>query len=118
MAENNDVFGARTELQSSGGSGVLYRIQKLEEDGIAEVSRLPYSIKVLLEAALRQQPFRDQFDNLAGLVSLTTDSNFGLTFEIFAYNLVGNLRDNLPDDVTAEAVESAVGSLRRSFPLS
>ncbi len=54
MAENNDVFGARTELQSSGGSGVLYRIQKLEEDGIAEVSRLPYSIKVLLEAALRQ----------------------------------------------------------------
>ena len=71
-----------------------------------------------MESALRQQPFRDQFDNLAGLVSLTTDSNFGLTFEIFAYNLVGNLCDNLPDDVTAEAVESAVGSLRRSFPLS
>ena len=54
MAENNDVFGARAALQSSGGSGTFYRIQKLEEDGIAEVSRLPYSIKVLLEAALRQ----------------------------------------------------------------
>ena len=52
--ERNDEFGARTELQSSGGSGVLYRIQKLEEDGVAEVSRLPYSIKILLEAALRQ----------------------------------------------------------------
>ena len=76
------------------------------------------SVAEQMESALRQQPFRDQFDNLAGLVSLTTDSNFGLTFEIFAYNLVGNLRDNLPDDVTAEAVESAVGSLRRSFPLS
>ena len=50
----NDEFGARCELQCSGGSGVLYRIQKLAEDGVAEVSRLPYSIKILLEAALRQ----------------------------------------------------------------
>ena len=54
MTERNDEFGARTRLESSGGSGVLYRIQKLAEDGVAEVSRLPYSIKILLEAALRQ----------------------------------------------------------------
>ena len=54
MTERNDEFGARTRLECSGGSGVLYRIQKLEEDGVAEVSRLPYSIKILLEAALRQ----------------------------------------------------------------
>ena len=54
MTTNNDEFGARTRLECSGGSGVLYRIQKLEEDGVAEVSRLPYSIKILLEAALRQ----------------------------------------------------------------
>ena len=54
MTARNDEFGARTRLESSGGSGVLYRIQKLEEDGVAEVSRLPYSIKILLEAALRQ----------------------------------------------------------------
>ena len=45
MTERNDEFGARTRLECSGGSGVLYRIQKLAEDGIAEVSRLPYSIK-------------------------------------------------------------------------
>ena len=54
MTTNNDEFGARTRLQCSGGSGFLYRMQKLEEDGIAAVSRLPYSIKILLEAALRQ----------------------------------------------------------------
>ena len=54
MTANNDEFGARTRLECSGGSGVLYRIQKLEEEGVAEVSRLPYSIKILLEAALRQ----------------------------------------------------------------
>ena len=54
MTDDKDVFGARTELQTNGGTGAIYRIQKLEEDGIAQVSRLPYSIKVLLEAALRQ----------------------------------------------------------------
>ena len=54
MAANNDEFGARTELESSSGSGAIYRIEKLQEDGIAEVGRLPYSIKILLEAALRQ----------------------------------------------------------------
>ena len=54
MTTHNDEFGARTRLECSGGSGVLYRIQTLEEEGIAEVSWLPYSIKILLEAALRQ----------------------------------------------------------------
>ena len=54
MADTQDVFDARSTVKVAGGEGVAYRIQKLEEDGIAAVSRLPYSIKVLLEAALRQ----------------------------------------------------------------
>ncbi len=55
MAHNDkDTFGARTTVTVGGTQGTLYRIEKLEEDGIAEVSRLPYSIKILLEAALRQ----------------------------------------------------------------
>jgi len=32
----------------------FYRINTLEEDGVGNVSRLPYSIKVLLEAAVRE----------------------------------------------------------------
>ncbi|MFH1568351.1 MAG: aconitate hydratase AcnA, partial [Gemmatimonadota bacterium] len=54
MAQQQDLFGARTTVKTKGGEGIAYRIQKLEEDGIAAVSRLPYSIKILLEAALRQ----------------------------------------------------------------
>ena len=54
MTDSNNVFGARTTLQAGSESGAIYRIQKLEEDGIASVGRLPFSIKVLLEAALRQ----------------------------------------------------------------
>ena len=54
MADTNDVFGTRTTVRAAGGDGIIYGIKKLEEDGIAAVDRLPYSIKVLLEAALRQ----------------------------------------------------------------
>ena len=54
MVDTKDVFGARSTMKVGEAEGTIYRIQKLEEDGIAPVSRLPYSIKVLLEAALRQ----------------------------------------------------------------
>ena len=49
-----NTFGARTTFETGSGPAVMYRLAALEEQGIANVSRLPYSIKVLLEAALRQ----------------------------------------------------------------
>ncbi|MDN4593970.1 aconitate hydratase AcnA [Polycladomyces subterraneus] len=50
----NDVFGVRSQLESGGKSYTYYRLQGLEEQGLGKVSRLPFSIKVLLEAAVRQ----------------------------------------------------------------
>lgn len=50
----NDVFGVRTQLESGGKTYTYYRLQGLEEKGLGKVSRLPFSIKVLLEAAVRQ----------------------------------------------------------------
>ncbi|RME81640.1 MAG: aconitate hydratase AcnA [Caldilineae bacterium] len=49
-----DRFGAKTTFDTGSGTAVMYRLHALEEQGIANISRLPYSIKVLLEAALRQ----------------------------------------------------------------
>ncbi len=46
-------FGARVRFDTGSGPAYMYRINALEEQGIAEVSRLPYSIKVLLENLLR-----------------------------------------------------------------
>ena len=48
-----DVFGARASLQTAGGPAVIYRLDRLEKSGRGAVSRLPFSIKVLLEALLR-----------------------------------------------------------------
>ncbi len=50
----DDPFGSRAVIETSGGPVVLYRLDRLEMQGVGQVSRLPYSIKILLEAALRQ----------------------------------------------------------------
>jgi len=48
-----DPFGARAALNTGGGSAVIYRLESLEKRGLGGISRLPFSIKVLLESVLR-----------------------------------------------------------------
>ncbi|MDX1616881.1 MAG: aconitate hydratase AcnA, partial [Candidatus Promineifilaceae bacterium] len=50
MSERLDYFGARAQL-ADGQS--YYRLGKLIEEGVGEIERLPFSIKILLEAVLR-----------------------------------------------------------------
>ncbi|NOX62353.1 MAG: aconitate hydratase AcnA [Chloroflexi bacterium] len=47
-------FGAKAVFDTGSGPAIIYRLDALEKEGVGHVSRLPYSIKVLLEAALRQ----------------------------------------------------------------
>jgi aconitate hydratase len=49
----SNSFGARTELDTGSGLVRYFRLASLEESGVAKISRLPFTIKVLLEAALR-----------------------------------------------------------------
>ncbi|KMY53855.1 aconitate hydratase [Bacillus sp. FJAT-27231] len=66
---NNDVFNARSSFELDGKRYNYYRLAALEEAGVAKVSRLPYSIKVLLESVLRQHDGyvikKDHVENLA-----------------------------------------------------
>ncbi|MFE1244381.1 aconitate hydratase AcnA [Fictibacillus sp. NPDC058756] len=50
----NDVFNARSTFDVNGKQYSYYRLGALEEAGIGNVSKLPYSVKVLLESVLRQ----------------------------------------------------------------
>ncbi|MFQ5578471.1 MAG: aconitase family protein, partial [Anaerolineae bacterium] len=49
-----NTFGARAGFDTGSGEAYLYRLDKLEKDGLGSVARLPFSIKVLLEALLRE----------------------------------------------------------------
>jgi aconitate hydratase len=48
-----DAFGARAVLDTGDGHAVIYRLERLEKAGLGNISRLPFSIKVLLESVLR-----------------------------------------------------------------
>ncbi|WP_214748280.1 aconitate hydratase AcnA [Exiguobacterium sp. s189] len=64
-----DAFASRTSFEANGQSYDFYRLKKLEEEGLTDISRLPYSIRVLLESVLRQQDGRaitkEHVENLA-----------------------------------------------------
>ncbi len=49
-----DPFGALTSVDLSEGPIETYRIARLEEEGLTQIDRLPFSIRILLENALRQ----------------------------------------------------------------
>jgi aconitate hydratase len=53
MANKLDSFGTRGTFDTGSGSAVIYRLNKLAERGVGHVHNLPFSIKILLENALR-----------------------------------------------------------------
>ncbi len=48
-----NTFGAEATLSTSAGDVKYFRLRKLADDGIGNIDALPYSIRVLLEACLR-----------------------------------------------------------------
>jgi aconitate hydratase len=53
MANTNNPFGAASTLSTQAGEVGLFRLNRLTELGIGHLDKLPFSIKVLLESALR-----------------------------------------------------------------
>ena len=48
-----DTFGTRGTFDTGSGEAVIYRLSKLAAQNIGHIDRLPFSIKILLENALR-----------------------------------------------------------------
>ncbi len=48
-----DLFGTRQSFDTGSGTGFLYSLAALRDQGYEGIDRLPFSIKVLLECALR-----------------------------------------------------------------
>jgi aconitate hydratase len=50
----NDFFNARDVLKVGDKEYMIYRLDALEKAGLTDLKKLPYSIRIVLEAALRQ----------------------------------------------------------------
>ena len=48
-----DPFGARKKVPGVSGSLEMYRLDALQEQGLAELDKIPMTVKVLLENLLR-----------------------------------------------------------------
>src|SRR6185295_8457869 len=53
MATKIDAFGAVATLKSKAGDVKISRLNRLSEQGLGDLDKLPFSIKVLLESCLR-----------------------------------------------------------------
>ncbi len=67
---NQDYFNTRDTLKTAHGEYVFYRLDRLEAQGLTNLARLPFSIRVMLEGVLRQcnekEITRQDVINLAG----------------------------------------------------
>ncbi|MBC8098216.1 MAG: hypothetical protein H7Y11_02125 [Armatimonadetes bacterium] len=59
MSAHLDSFGARSTFDTGSGEAVIYRLNALIEQGVGHVDQLPFSIKLLLENALRHLDERE-----------------------------------------------------------
>ena len=50
---SDNQFGCRIKYENGDGKAVMYSLEKLQKDGIGPVDSLPFSIRILLEQALR-----------------------------------------------------------------
>ncbi|MAS36180.1 MAG: aconitate hydratase AcnA [Anaerolineaceae bacterium] len=53
MSTKVDRFGARGTFATGSGEAVIYRLSALEKQGIGNIAKLPFSMKIMLENALR-----------------------------------------------------------------
>jgi aconitate hydratase len=49
----SDPFSARSTFETGSGPATLYRLRALDDAGVTNTSRLPYSLRMVLEALLR-----------------------------------------------------------------
>ena len=81
---NHNPFGSRSTLDLGDGSATIFSLTALDRQGLAQLDRLPFSIRVLLENALRhcgRGPFtEDQIEALAGWRAEASDAAAEIPF--------------------------------------
>jgi aconitate hydratase len=121
QGKDSDPFGARATLETSEGPVNFYRIEKLEEEGLGDVSRLPISIKVLLESLIRHCDGSEiSRDDVVGLAGWDAGNVAGREFPFKPARVVMQDFTGVPAVVDLAALRSAMvrfkGDPRRINP--
>src|SRR5699024_6043861 len=72
-------YNAKKQLEVNGKTYNYYDLKAVEEAGLGKISRLPYSVRVLLESLLRQHDGHQIKDeHIEGLAKWGTEENKGV----------------------------------------
>ena len=112
MDKTGNPFGARDTLTTAGGDVTIYRLDRLEAGGIGPVSRLPFSVKVLLEAALRNvDGYQVSEDDVSGLANWKAGSPAQVEIPFKPARVVLQDFTGVPSLVDLAALRSAMARL-------
>src|SRR5690625_6181586 len=77
--KTKSAFDAKKQFELNGKTFNYYELKKLEEAGIGNIERLPFSIRILLESVLRQHDGRViQDGHIEGLAKWGTKEGKGV----------------------------------------
>ncbi len=111
MSDHNPL-NSRDTLKTSGGDVAIYRLDQLEADGIGPVSGLPYSVKVLLEAALRNfDNYQVQEEDVKGLANWNATNPEAVEIPFKPARVVLQDFTGVPSLVDLAALRSAMGRM-------
>jgi aconitate hydratase len=106
-----DPFGALSTLDLSEGPTSFYRLGKLEEEGIVSLGRLPYSIRILLENALRNAGKGFVTEDHVKAVADWSPTNAGASFPFMPSRVILQDFTGVPAVVDLASMRSALAAM-------
>ncbi len=112
MAQLHNPFGTRSSLKSAQGRFDFFSLEKLEAQGLGKISRMPFSIKILLESALRQvNGFDVREEDVRSLCAWNVPDSKGREFPFKPARVIMQDFTGVPAIVDLAAMRDAMAAL-------
>ena len=108
MSNRIDAFNAKDKITTPLGEANIYRLEALKEAGIGHIDRLPFSIKVLLENALRNLDNREVTEDDIHTLANWSDDNEDVTIPFKPARVILQDFTGVPSVVDLAALRSAM----------
>ncbi len=108
----HDLFKSRDILKVGNKQYVIFRLDALEKTGLTQLGKLPYSIRILLEAALRQCNGKEIFQDDVGQIAGWTPTGVRPGIPFLPARVIMQDFTGLPAMVDLAAMRTAIARLK------
>src|SRR5690625_8020428 len=89
LMTKDNKFGAKKQFELDGKKYNYYALEALEKAGLGKISRLPFSIRILLESVLRQHDgYVIKYDHVTVLMKWGTRVGEGFDVTFMQYRVI------------------------------